>query len=82
MLESRSSYGWGRTGSDEKGFEWFFEADEKDPCYMQVDGRMRSGYVYPTKAQAVKAGRAWLKSASSRSGTITAVKAEAARYEY
>lgn len=82
MLESRNSYGWGYVGSDEKGFEWLFEADKKDPCYKQVDGRMRSGYVYSTKAQAIKEGRAWLKSASRRSGNITAVKAESVHFEY
>lgn len=86
MLESRNSYGWGFVGSEEKGFEWLFQPDEKDPCYMEGNlfaGRCRSGYVYPTEAKATREGKAWLKSTEGRrSGTITAVKAEPVHFEY
>lgn len=86
MLESRNSYGWGFVGSDEKGFEWLFQPDEKDPCYMEGNlfaGRCRSGYVYPTEAKVTREGKAWLKSTEGRrSGTITAVKAEPVHFEY
>lgn len=86
MLESRSSYGWGYVGSDEKGFEWLFQPDEKDPCYMEGNlfaGRCRSGYIYPTEAKAVREGKKWLRSTKGcRSGIISAVKAEPVRFEY
>lgn len=86
MLESRNSYGWGFVGSDKKGFEWLFQPDEKDPCYVKGNmfiGRVRSGYVYPTEAKATREGRAWLRSVEGRrSGTITAVKAKPAHFEY
>lgn len=86
MLESRNSYGWGFVGSDENGYEWLFQPDEKDPHYMEGNifaGRCRSGYVYPTKEKATREGKAWLRSTQGhRSGSITAVKAEPVHFEY
>ena len=86
ILESRNSYGWGFVGSDEKGFEWLFQPDEKDPCYMEGNlfaGRCRSGYAYRTEAEATREGRKWLKSTNGkRSGVISAVKAEPLHFEY
>lgn len=84
MMESRNSYGWGYVGSGEKGFEWLFQPDEKDPCYMKGNifiGRLRSGYVYPTREKAIREGKKWL-SGTSRSGVITVVKAEPVHFEY
>ena len=84
MMESRNSYGWGYVGSNEKGFEWLFQPDEKDPCYMKgniFQGRLLSGYVYPTKEKAIREGRKWLRG-TSRSGAIMAVKAEPVHFEY
>lgn len=85
MMESRNSYGWGFVGSDKKGFEWLFQPDEKDPCYMKgnlFNGRVRSGYVYSTPEKAVREGKKWLRGAGSRSGAITAIKAEPVHFEY
>lgn len=85
-MESRNSYGWGLVGSNEKGFEWLFQPNEKDPCYMAGNvfaGRCKSGYVYPTEEKAIREGKAWLKSTNGqRSGTISAVKAEPVHFEY
>lgn len=85
MMESRNSYGWGFVGSDKKGFEWLFQPDEKDPCYMKgnlFSGRVKSGDVYPTKEKAISEGKKWLRGASSRSGAIMAIKAEPVHFEY
>ena len=86
MLESRNSYGWGFIGSEANGFEWLFQPDENDPCYMQGNifhGRIKSGYVYPTKEKAIREGKAWLaETKGRRSGIITAVKAESLHFEY
>ena len=85
MLESRNSYGWGYVGSDKEGFEWLFQPDEKDPYFEAGNmfiGRVRSGYVYPTVEKAIREGKAWLKGTTRRSGTITAVKADPAHFEY
>lgn len=86
MLESRRSYGYGFIGSRKRGYEWLFQPDEKDPCYVegnQYAGRVGSGYVYPTEDKAVKEGKKWLKSTKGgRSGTIKAVKATPFHFEY
>lgn len=86
MMESRNSYGYGYVGSEKKGFEWLFQPDEKDPCYMKGNlfiGRVKSGYVYPTPEKAIREGKEWLRETKgSRSGVITAVKAEPVHFEY
>jgi len=85
-MESRNSYGWGYVGSDQKGFEWHFQPDQKDPCYRKGNrfiGIVTSGYVYPTASKAIAEGRKWLgETEGRRSGTITAVKAEPMHFEY
>lgn len=86
---SMKSYGWGFVGSDEKGFEWMFTPDRKDPAYKQEPGtdrcylccRCKSGYVYKSEAAAIRAGKK-MKKESGRSGTIVAVKAEPRHFEY
>ena len=90
MFEGRMrNTGWGYTGSEKKGFEWLFTPDDKDAAYC-VDSNTshcypfclcRSGNVFQTEAQAVKAGKRWMKECK-RSGSIEAVKASSRRFEY
>ena len=86
MLESRNSYGWGYVGTDEKGFEWRFQPDEKDPGFVKgypLAGNVRSGEVFPSKEKAIREGKKWLKSTNGRrSGIITAVKPTPVHFEY
>ena len=90
MFEGRMmNTGWGYTGSEKKGFEWLFTPDDKDAAYCADSntGRCypfclcRSGNVFQTEAQAVKAGKRWMKECK-RSGIIEAVKATPRRFEY
>ena len=86
---SMKSTGWGRVGSDKKGFEWHFTPYPSDPAYrVNPDtGRCypfcccRSGEVFPSEKAAIKDGEKWMKEAK-RSGEITAVKAESLHFEY
>ena len=81
--------GWGYIGSDKNGFEWMFNPNPNVPMYcLNPDtGRCypfcgcRSGDVYPSEQEAIKAGKKWMKEAK-RSGEITAVKSEPRRFEY
>ena len=86
MLESRNSYGWGYVGTNEKGYEWHFQPDEKDPCYREGNrwiGTVSSGEVFPSKEKAIREGKKWLKSTNGeRSGIITAVKSTPVHFEY
>lgn len=79
MLESRNSYGYGYTGSKEKGFEWLLVYGEK------AHQRMKSGYVYKTEEEAIKEGEKFKKQSTYepyRNGKISAVKAEPIHFKY
>lgn len=77
MMESRNSYGWGMTGSDKKGFEWEL-VDEY--------GKLQSGYVYKTAAEAVRECKKFCKESKCRgkseNTTIRAIPASPRRFEY
>lgn len=77
MMESRSSYGWGMTGSNEKGFEWEL-VDEY--------GKLQSGYVYKTEKQAIRECRRYCRESKcrgkSKGTTIRAIPASPRRFEY
>lgn len=79
MLESRSSYGYGYIGSNEKGFEWSLVYGEKP------HQRMRSGYVYKTEAEAIKEGKKFQKQSTYepyKNGKISAVRSEQLHFGY
>lgn len=77
MMESRNSYGWGMTGSDEKGFEWEL-VDEY--------GKVLSGYVYKTADAAIRECRKFCKESGcrgkSKNTVILAIPARPIRFEY
>lgn len=78
-MEAINAYGWGYTGSDRKGFEWLIVYGS---YYHE---RIVSGHVYKTEAEALKAGREFLKKANSErynSGTLSAIPARPKRFEY
>lgn len=83
------STGWGYVGSGERGFEWLFTPDSRDPAYS-VDpgtGRLypfsccRSGRVFKNQEAAIRDGKRWMKQ-SGRSGSITAVDPIPKHFEY
>lgn len=77
MMESRRSYGWGMTGSNEKGFEWEL---------IDEYGKLQSGYVYKTEKQAIRECRKYCRESKHRGkskGTmIRAIPASPRRFEY
>ena len=83
------STGWGYVGSEERGFEWFFTPDSRDPAYSVDPGTgspypficCRSGYVFKSETAAIRNGKRWIKKAG-RFGTIEAVKAAPRHFEY
>jgi len=88
ILESMRSYGWGYTGSNENGFEWFFTPDPGDRGYkLDENGKcypfccVKSGAVFKTETAAIKNGKAWMRKVG-RVGTITAVAATPRHFEY
>lgn len=79
MLESRSSYGYGYVGSNEKGYEWLLVYGEKP------HQRMKSGYVYRTEEEAIAEGKKFQEKSTYepyKNGKISAVKAEPLHFEY
>lgn len=89
MMESRNSYGWGYVGTDQRGYEWHFQPDENDPCFVEGNyfvGTVGSGEVFTTPEKAIAAGKEWLSSTQGsrhqRSGSISAVKSEPIHFEY
>lgn len=79
MLESRNSYGGGYVGSSEKGFEWLLVYGSKP------HQKMKSGYVYKTKEEALKEGKKFQEESHYepyKTGKLSAVKAEPLHFEY
>lgn len=78
-MESRSSYGYGYVGSNEKGYEWLLVYGEKP------HQKMKSGYVYKTEEEAIAEGRKFQEKSTYplyKNGQISAVKAEPLHFEY
>lgn len=70
-------FGWGYIGTDQKGFEWYFQPDQNDGSIIGV----RSGDVFKTELATIRAGEKWMKECH-RSGSITAIKATPRHFDY
>ena len=78
-MESRNSYGWGLSGSNEKGFEWMLVYGKKS------HEKMKSGYVYKTEKEAIEAGTKFQRESTYelyRNGKISAIEAEQLCFKY
>ena len=78
-MESRNSYGWGLSGSNEKGFEWLLVYGKKS------HEKIKSGYVYKSEKEAIEEGKKYQRKSTYepyRNGKISAVKAEPLHFEY
>ena len=77
MLESMRSYGWGMTGSDQRGFEREL---------VDEFGKLKSGYVYKTADEAIRECKKFCKETKCRGKScdtiIRAVPASPKALEY